>query len=89
MTEEISTYADRIIDAYRILTPAPGEPVSLSELRPQVGGHRPLVDAALRHLARQPGVTLMPEANQKVLSDWDRECAIVHGDQHKHMITID
>lgn len=88
MTEEISAYADRIIAAYRILAPAPGEPVSLSDLRPQVGGHRPHVDAALRHLARQRGVTLLPEANQKTLTAWDRECAIVHGDQAKHMIVI-
>lgn len=87
-TPEIQDYADRIRSAYARISPTPGELVSLGDLRPEVGGHRPLVDAALRHLGRQRGVTLVPEANQKMLTDWERQCAINVGDQDKHAISI-
>lgn len=85
---EIQDYTARIIDAYRRITTAPGELVSLGDLRPEVGGHRTLVDAALRHLARQRGVVLVPEANQKTLDGYLRSAAIVHGGQAKHAIAI-
>jgi hypothetical protein len=84
----METYEDRIRCAYRHLTTQPGQLVGLGDLRPQVGGNRELVDAALRSLARQPGANLIPESNQKTLSDWDRECAIHHGGQDKHLIAI-
>lgn len=88
MNTEITAYADRITAAYRRLAPAAGELVSLGDLRPEVGGHREHVDAALKHLGRQRGVALVPEANQKTLTAWDRECAITVGDQAKHAISI-
>ena len=91
MTTTIDTetlpYVDRIRAAYAQLA-APGELVGLVDLRPMVGGHRELVDAALRHLHRTPGATLMPEANQKTLSQADRDAAVVVGDQARHAISI-
>lgn len=86
-TDQITYYADRIRTAYAQLV-ARGEWVMLSDLRDQVGGYRHLVDAALRAMERQPDVNIVPESNQKALSDWDRQCAVWIGGQHRHAIAI-
>jgi hypothetical protein len=65
-----------------------GEWVKLSELRPYVGGYRELVDEALRRLARQRGVSIVPESNQKTLTAADRAAAVRIGNQDKHLIAI-
>ncbi len=44
---------------------------------------------ALTALHRTPGVHLIPEENQKVLTDSDRASAVVICDQAKHLIAID
>lgn len=86
-TDAIADYVTRIRAAYRHLA-NPGELVSLTDLRPMVGGHRGLVDAALTHLGRQNGVSIVPESNQKMLTAWDRAAAVRIGSQDKHLISI-
>ncbi|WP_029109414.1 hypothetical protein [Mycobacterium sp. URHD0025] len=76
--------------AYAGLTSRPGGWVSLLRLRQAVPGlARPTVDAALISLYQQPGVSLIPEENQKVLTPADREAAVEIGNQDKHLIAIE
>ncbi|MEV0673795.1 hypothetical protein [Mycobacterium sp. NPDC050441] len=76
--------------AYAGLTTRPGGWVSLLRLRQAVPGlPRPTVDAALISLYQQPGVSLIPEENQKVLTPADRDAAVEIGNQNKHLIAIE
>lgn len=76
--------------AYAGLAARPGGWVSLLRLRQAVPGlSRPTVDAALISLYQQPGVSLIPEENQKVLTPADREAAVEIGNQDKHLIAIE
>lgn len=80
---------ERVRAAYHKLAPRTGDLVNLADLRDLVDDlDRADVDAALRRLHRQPGVTLVPEANQKALDPRTRAAAVVIGDQPKHMITM-
>lgn len=80
----------RIRHAYAGLTPRPGGWVSLTRLRTELADTpRAEVDAALRTLFRTPGVSLIPEENQKVLTAADRDAAVVIGDENKHLIAIE
>lgn len=47
------------------------------------------LDAALTRMYRIPGVSLIPEENQKTLTDADRAAAVDIGDQDKHLIAIE
>ena len=81
---------DRIRDAYASLTPRPGGWVGLTRLRTELTDtSRAEVDAALHTLYRAPGVSLIPEENQKVLTAADRDAAVVIGEQNKHLIAIE
>ena len=85
-----ATVEDRIRHAYAQLTPRPGGWVSLTRLRAVLAdASREEVDAALHALYRTPGVSLIPEENQKVLTADDFAAAIVIGDQDKHLIAIE
>ena len=76
--------------AYTRLSTKPGGWVSLVQLREAVGKlARHDVDTALISLYQQPGVSLIPEENQKVLTAADRSAAVVIGDQNKHLIAIE
>ncbi|MGV0746348.1 hypothetical protein [Mycolicibacterium sp. XJ870] len=76
--------------AYARLTDHAGGWVSLADLREAVTSlPRNDVDAALISLYQQPGVSLIPEENQKVLTDADRAAAVRIGDQNKHLIAIE
>jgi hypothetical protein len=80
---------ERLRAAYRMIAPRAGDLVSLADLRDLVGDLVPAdVDAALRRLHRQRGVTLVPEANQKTLDARTRAAAVVIGDQPKHSIAM-
>ncbi len=80
---------ERIRAAYRRLAGAPGDWVSLRRLRPLLGDvDRSTVDAALRRMDRSPEVNLIPEANQKTLSDADRQAAVSIGDRDNHLLAI-
>lgn len=79
----------RIRDAYRSLTDRPGNWVSLTRLRPALApAARSEVDAALERMLHHPDVNLVPESNQKTLTDADRRAAIRIGNQDKHLICI-
>ena len=76
--------------AYAGLTPRPGGWVSLTRLRTALADTpRAELDAALQTLNRTPGVSLIPEENQKVLTAADRDAAIVIGDHAKHLLAIE
>ncbi len=81
---------DRIRSTYADLAPRPGGWVGLARLRAELSdADRGDVDSALRTLYRAPGVSLIPEENQKVLTAEDRDAAILIGDQSKHLIAIE
>ena len=76
--------------AYARLAGRPGGWVGLARLREAVPGvARDDIDAALVSLYQQPGVSLIPEENQKVLTEADRAAAVRIGDQNKHLIAIE
>lgn len=80
---------ERLVAAYRTIAGRPGDLVSLADLRDLVSDLAAAeVDAALRRLHRRPGVTLVPEANQKMLDARTRAAAVVIGDQPKHVIAM-
>jgi hypothetical protein len=68
----------------------PGGWVSLRRLREHLADlPRADVDAALYHMALQPGVyDLIPEADQKILTQADWDTGLRIGDQVKHLISI-
>ncbi|MGI5155310.1 hypothetical protein [Microbispora sp. CA-102843] len=75
--------------AYAQLADKPNAWVSLTRLRPLLGdAPRDEVDAVLRRMIGLPDVRLVPESNQKMLTDEDRTAAVVIGDQAKHLILI-
>ncbi|MFV2087542.1 hypothetical protein [Micromonospora sp. LOL_021] len=80
---------ERVRAAYHKLARQAGDLVDLADLRDLVDDlDRADVDAALRRLHRRPGITLVPEANQKALDPRTHAAAVVVGDQPKHMITM-
>ncbi|SHM20544.1 hypothetical protein [Cryptosporangium aurantiacum] len=80
----------RVRAAYRTLAPRANAWVKLVDLRAALGDvARDDLDAELHRLIRVPGVTLIPESNQKTLTDADRAAAIRIGNQSKHLIAIE
>nr|WP_240927031.1 hypothetical protein [Rhodococcus kroppenstedtii] len=79
----------RIRRAYADLAREPGARVRLTRLRPALSDvPRDRLDDALVALQRKPGVSLIPEENQKTLSDDDRAAAVTVGNQRNHLLTI-
>ncbi|GII65512.1 hypothetical protein Skr01_55970 [Sphaerisporangium krabiense] len=79
----------RIRAAYRELANEPGAWVGIAEIRSHLGDvPRAEVDEALRAMNRMDGVSLVPDSNNKVLTEKDREAAVTIGDQDKHLIWI-
>ena len=88
-TEAPST-ADRIRATYTALAPRPGAWVGLGLLRDELTAvTRDDLDAALHDLYRTATISLIPEENQKVLTDADRAAALTIGGQAKHLIAIE
>jgi len=76
--------------AYKDLVKQPGEWVRLPEIRAAVApATRAEVDAAIKRLAVQPDVRVIPVANLKSLTPEDREAAIDLGGELKHAIAIE
>ncbi|HUN30770.1 MAG TPA: hypothetical protein VMU95_02020 [Trebonia sp.] len=78
-----------IIGAYRGLSAEPGQFVKLRELRERL----PLIlrvdlDSALERMYRARQVNLIPQENQQVLTDADRESALRVGGEFKHMLSV-
>lgn len=81
---------DRVRTGYEQLADGPGAWVSLTRLRAALADlSRHEVDSALRELDLRPGVSLIPEANQKTLSPDDRVAAIRVGGEDKHLISVE
>jgi hypothetical protein len=88
-SERPSNLDVRLRNAYAALATEPGAWVALSRLRPFFGDlPKADVDEALRMLSRAADVNLVPENNQKVLSDADRAAAVHVGGQDKHLLAI-
>jgi hypothetical protein len=80
---------DRIREAYVAIASAPRAWVSIADIRRKLGDvGRVELDAALRRLERAPDVNIVPESNQKALSEEDRRAAVIIGDQAKHFLAI-
>ncbi|MFB4284185.1 hypothetical protein ACBJ59_53475 [Nonomuraea sp. MTCD27] len=79
-----------IRDAYWHLVREPQDWVLLTQLRAQLGdASREEVDEALRQLEQLPDVHLVPEADQKTLTDEDRKAAVVIGGVSKHLLAME
>ncbi|MGH3640591.1 MAG: hypothetical protein ACRDUX_16365 [Mycobacterium sp.] len=81
---------DKVRGAYVRLAARAGGWVDLVRLRDELSGvPRHDLDAALTRMHRVPGVSLIPEENQKVLTDADHAAAVTIGAEDKHMIAIE
>lgn len=83
--------AENVRAAYHGLAASPGEWVSLTRLRAELAARgipRAEQDDAIRELARTNDVNLVPENNQKTLTDADRAASIRFGGQDKHLIAV-
>lgn len=79
----------RIRKAYAALAPKAGDFIMLAELRDELRDVATAdLDAALVNLHRAQDVSLVPESNQKVLTDRERAAAVSIGNQHKHLLAI-
>ena len=47
------------------------------------------IDAALRQMSRNRQVNLVPDSNQKTLTNEDRESAVQIGGEYKHLMSMD
>ncbi|GLY26160.1 hypothetical protein [Micromonospora sp. NBRC 101691] len=75
--------------AYRELAVTPGAWVGLADLRELLDEYdRETVDAALRALARQDDVRIIPVANSKSLTARDRAAAVLIGNEANHALSI-
>ncbi len=88
-TPQDRTLEDRVRVAYARLAPRPGGWVRLAELRAALDDARGDVDTALTALSRAPGVSVIPEEDQKKLTPDDRAAAVLIGDRPKHLIAIE
>ncbi|MEV6243757.1 hypothetical protein [Lentzea sp. NPDC051838] len=79
----------RVRAAYAKLAPESGAWVGLAALRGALNGEsRDDVDQALHRLNRAADVHVIPESNQKVLTQEDRAAAIRIGGEDRHLIAI-
>jgi hypothetical protein len=80
---------DRIREVYAANASAPGEWVSIADIRRKLADVDPAaLDTALRRLEQAADVNIVPESNQKALSEADRQAAVTIGDQPKHFLAI-
>ena len=84
------TVEDRIRSAYNVASGfEPGTWVNLTDIRLWLRDvPRDVQDAALHALERCPDVNLVPESNQKTLTQADRDAAVWIGEQAKHLLWI-
>lgn len=79
----------RIRAAYNALPKQPDGWVGLADLRDRLADlDRAAVDSALRAMARQPGIRIIPVANSKSLQQRDRDAALRLGDEDNHVLSI-
>jgi len=79
----------RIRSAYASLVREARGWVSFTRLRRELADvPRHELDEALRQLSRADDVNIIPESNQKTLTDEDRQAALRIGGQDKHLLAI-
>lgn len=77
-----------VMEAYHDLAAGPGEFVRLRELRGRLSATaRPDLDAALEEMYRAQRVNLVPQSNQRALTDADRQSALRVGGEFKHLLS--
>ncbi|WP_433656854.1 hypothetical protein ACQPW1_36220 [Nocardia sp. CA-128927] len=82
--------ASQVEAAYAELTRKTGSPLRLAVLRERLDAvPRKDVDRALALLARREDVHVRAEADQKTLTDVDRDAAVVLGGTPRHVLTIE
>lgn len=82
--------AGTIREAYWLLAREPQDWVLLTRLRPLLGdAPADEVDDALRRMELLPDVHLVPEADQKTLTDDDRKAAVLVNGVSKHLLAIE
>jgi hypothetical protein len=87
---DVDTVEDRIRAGYAKLATEPAGWVSLADLRELLDDiPRAELDTALKWMAVQPGVRLIPVANLKSLSTRDREAALRFGGEENHAFAIE
>ena len=75
--------------AYKSLVKDPTDWVSLTKLRQRLGDFsKSEIDAALKQMSRSHQIHLVPDSNQKTLTNEDREAAVHIGGEYKHLISI-
>jgi hypothetical protein len=80
----------RVRAAYVKLAARAGGWVDLVRLRAELGDvSKRELDDALTQMQRTPGVSLIPEENQKTLTDGDHAAAVEIGNQARHLIAIE
>lgn len=76
--------------AYAVLARKDGGWVGLAELRERLDGlDRGRVDGVLVAMNRRKGVRVVPESNQKTLTQRDRDASVTIGNQARHLLAID
>ncbi|HEU0237901.1 MAG TPA: hypothetical protein VFR11_01290 [Micromonosporaceae bacterium] len=80
---------DRIRATYAAVASTPRAWVSIRDIRRELDDvPRPELDGALRRLEQAADVNIVPESNQKTLSEDERAAAVLIGDQPKHLLAI-
>jgi hypothetical protein len=80
----------RIREAYERLARHPGDLVRLADLRPLLNASdRSEVDAVLLRLGRGPRASVMPNENQKSLTQADHDAAVLVAGRPHHLIRIE
>jgi hypothetical protein len=84
-----SELIDQIRVVYKARAQVPGDWVSIADIRDELGSvGRGQLDAALKQLEQEPDVNIVPQANEKALSERTRQAAVIIGRQPKHFIAI-
>lgn len=87
---EGSDLEDRIRAAYARHVARPGAWIGLADLRSALADvAKDEIDRALVRMYKLPDIHLVPEENQKMLTDRDRAAAVVIGNQDKHALAIE
>ena len=84
------TVEQSIERVYNRLADRPGGWVSIADIRDELSHRIPRadLDAALRRIEQHPNANIVPESNQKALSDRERAGSIRIGGQDKHFISF-
>ncbi len=87
---DVDTVEERIRAGYTKLATEPSGWVSLADLRDLLDDiPRAELDTALKWMAVQPGVRLIPVANLKSLSTRDHDAALRFGGEENHAVAIE